>query len=107
MIAENRRRTRSELFTFIRFIAIDEYRSAPDLEEARDASDVDLPADRHVREGSYVFDKAHGFMQVVDGEPVVVKARNGRSAEGIPEKHVRIIRKPIPVRDPVREVLKA
>lgn len=44
-------------------------------------------------------------MQVVDGEPVVVKARNGRSAEGIPEKHVRIIR--IPVRDPVREVLKA
>lgn len=60
-----------------------------------------------MRDGSYFFDKAHGFMQVVDGEPVVVKARNGRSAEGIPEKHVRIIRKPIPVRDSVREVLKA
>ncbi|UPK40836.1 N-6 DNA methylase (plasmid) [Bradyrhizobium sp. 186] len=79
----------------------------PDLEEAGDPSDVDWPVDRHVREGSYFFDKAHGLMQVVDGEPVAVKARKGRSADGIPEKHVRIIRKLIPVRDAVREVLKA
>lgn len=46
-------------------------------------------------------------MQVIDGEPVAVKARKGRSADGIPEKHIRIIQKLIPVRDAVREVLKA
>jgi N12 class adenine-specific DNA methylase/adenine-specific DNA methylase len=79
----------------------------PDLADAGDPSDVDWPADRHVREGSYFFDKAHGLMQVLDGEPVAVKARKGRSVDGIPEKHVRIIRKLIPVRNAVREVLKA
>ena len=80
---------------------------APDLEEAGDTPDVDLPSDRHVREGSYFFDKVHGLMQVLDGDPVAVRARKGRSADGIPEKHVRIIRKLIPIRDAAREVLKA
>lgn len=79
----------------------------PDLEEVGDPSDADWPADRHVREGSYFFDKVQGLMQVLDGDPVAVKARKGRSADGTPEKHVRIIRKLIPVRDAVREVLKA
>lgn len=79
----------------------------PDLDDAGDPSDVDLPSDRHLREGSYFFDKAHGLMQVVDGEANAVRTRKGRSAEGIPEKHVRVIRKLIPIRDAVREVLKA
>lgn len=79
----------------------------PDLEEPGDPSDADWPADRQVREGSYFFDKVQGLMQVLDGDPVAVKARKGRSADGIPEKHVRIIRKLIPVRDAVREVLKS
>lgn len=79
----------------------------PDLEEAGDPSDVDWPPDRHVREGSYFFDKAQGLMQVLDGGSVAVKARKGRSADGIPEKQVRLIRKLIPVRDALREVLKA
>jgi N12 class adenine-specific DNA methylase/adenine-specific DNA methylase len=79
----------------------------PDLEESDDPSDVDLPVDRQVREGSYFFDKARGLMQVVDGESVAVKARKGRSSDGIPEKYVRIIGKLIPIRDAVREVLKA
>ncbi|MVT69494.1 lactate dehydrogenase [Bradyrhizobium pachyrhizi] len=78
-----------------------------DLEDADDQSVLDLPSDRHVREGSYFFDKARGLMQLLDGVPVAVKARKGRMAEGIPEKHVRVIRKLIPVRDAVREVLKA
>lgn len=77
-----------------------------DLEEATDDAPVDLPSERHVREGSFFFDSARGLMQVIDGEPVVVKVRRGRSAEGFPEKHVRIIRKLIPVRDSVREVLR-
>ncbi|HEV2575556.1 MAG TPA: DEAD/DEAH box helicase family protein [Beijerinckiaceae bacterium] len=77
-----------------------------DIEDADDVSGIDLPSDRHVREGSYFFDKAQGLMQVLDGGAVAVKARKGRSADGVPEKHVRIIRKLIPIRDAVREVLK-
>ena len=60
-----------------------------------------------VREGSYFLDTRHGLMQLVDGQPVAVKVRKGRANEGIPEKHVRIIRKLLPIRDAVREVLKA
>ncbi|RWN29313.1 lactate dehydrogenase [Mesorhizobium sp.] len=59
-----------------------------------------------VREGSFFFN-SRGLMQIIDGEPVAVKVRKGRSTEGIPEKHARIIRKLIPIRDAVREVLKA
>ena len=77
-----------------------------ELEDVDDVSGIDLPSDRHVREGSYFFDKAHGLMQVVDGEAAAVQTRKGRSPDGILEKHVRIIRKLIPIRDAVREVLK-
>ncbi|MHC2627274.1 N12 class adenine-specific DNA methylase/adenine-specific DNA methylase [Bradyrhizobium huanghuaihaiense] len=79
----------------------------PDLEDAGDPDLIDLPSDRHVREGSFFFDKAHGLMQVLDGQSVTVKVRKGRSADGIPEKHIQIVRKLIPIRDAVREVLKA
>jgi len=58
------------------------------------------------REGSYLLDTRHGLMQVLDGSPVSVTVRKGRSADGIPEKHVRIIQKLIPIREAVREVLK-
>lgn len=77
-----------------------------DLEEAVDKVPVDLPSECHVREGSFFVDNAKGLMQVIDGEPVAVKVRKGRSTDGIPEKHVRIIQKLIPVRDTVREVLR-
>ncbi|MQB08213.1 lactate dehydrogenase [Agrobacterium tumefaciens] len=78
-----------------------------DLEDATDDSPRDIPAGRHVREGSFFVDNARGLMQVIDGEPVAVKVRKGRNADGIPEKHVRIILKLISVRDAVRVVLKA
>lgn len=78
-----------------------------DLDAADDQAIIDLLNGRHVREGSFFFDNARGLMQIIDGEPIAVKVRKGRSADGIPEKHVRIIRKLIPVRDAVREVLKA
>lgn len=69
---------------------------------------VDLrPRSEKVREGSFFIDTARGLMQMVDGAPVPIKVRKGRSTEGILEKHVRIIRKLIPVRDAVRDVLKA
>ncbi|RFC63834.1 DEAD/DEAH box helicase family protein [Mesorhizobium denitrificans] len=77
----------------------------------RDATEgqvsVDLPSSSYVREGSFFVDTAKGLMQVIDGEPVVIKVRKGRGGDGIPEKHVRIIQKLIPVRDAVRAVLKA
>ena len=79
----------------------------PDLEEAGDNAPAGLASDSHVREGSYFFDKVRGLMQILDDEPVAVKARKGRGADGIPEKHVRIIRKLILIRDAVREVIKA
>lgn len=69
---------------------------------------VDLrPGISKVREGSFFIDTRRGLMQMVDGAPVEIKVRKGRSADGIPEKHVGIIKKLIPVRDAVREVLKA
>ncbi|RWI62182.1 MAG: lactate dehydrogenase [Mesorhizobium sp.] len=82
------------------------YDGEPDV-EADDEAAADLPSDPHVREGSYFFDNAHGLMQVVDGQAMAVKVRKGRSSDGVPEKHVRIISKLIPIRDAVREVLKS
>jgi N12 class adenine-specific DNA methylase/adenine-specific DNA methylase len=74
---------------------------------------VDLrPDNSKVREGSYFVDPKQGLMQIVDGAPVAIPVRKGRTGEGraregMAEKHVRIIRKLIPIRDAVREVLKA
>ncbi|RWE27578.1 N-6 DNA methylase [Mesorhizobium sp.] len=77
----------------------------------RDGEDDDAPADgersdRHVREGSFVVDHRHGLMQVVDGAPEPVRIRKGRAGDGIPQKHVRIIQKLVPIRDAVRAVLR-
>lgn len=60
-----------------------------------------------VREGSFFIDNARGLMQLVDGTATAVPVRKGRGGEGVPEKHVRIITKLIPIRDAVRAVLKA
>ncbi|NRP21911.1 hypothetical protein LPJGGPFB_05170 [Ensifer adhaerens] len=69
---------------------------------------VDLrPKDSPVREGSFFVDRAKGLMQMLDGSAVPVAVRKGRSADGIPEKHIRIVSKLILIRDAVREVLKA
>ena len=79
-----------------------------DLDANDDLDDdlLDRPDDARVREGSYVFDASHGLRQIVDGAPVAVRARKGRTGDGVPEKHIRIVRKLIPIRDAVREVLK-
>ena len=69
---------------------------------------VDLqPRDGSVREGSFFFDRSKGLMQMLDGSAVPVTVRKGRSGDGIPERHVRIVSKLIPIRDAIREVLKA
>ncbi|MDP9762507.1 MULTISPECIES: DEAD/DEAH box helicase family protein [Agrobacterium] len=69
---------------------------------------VDLqPKDRAIREGSFFLDRTKGLMQMLDGSAVPVTMRKGRSGDGVSEKHIRIISKLIPIRDAVREVLKA
>ncbi len=89
------------------------YDGEPDAIGIDGEDEDDAPADglrrgdRHLREGSFFVDHRHGLMQVVDGEPVPVRIRKGRASDGIPEKHVRIIQKLVPIRDAVREVLKA
>ncbi|ARM91118.1 N6 adenine-specific DNA methyltransferase protein (plasmid) [Rhizobium sp. CIAT894] len=78
-----------------------------DLED--DAAEIiDLrPDNARAREGSYFVDNRRGLMQMIDGAPVEIKLRKGRSTDGIPEKHIRIIMKLIPIRDTVRALLKA
>ena len=78
----------------------------PDGEDEAVPAKSESTASLTAREGSYLLDHRHGLMQILDGEPVTIAVRKGRSADGIPEKHVRIIQKLIPIRDAVREVLK-
>lgn len=69
---------------------------------------VDLrPGNEKVREGSFFIDNACGLMQMLDGEPIEIKRRKGRSTDGMSDKHVRVITKLIPVRDTIRAILKA
>ncbi|MEW6454873.1 N-6 DNA methylase [Bradyrhizobium sp. OHSU_III] len=77
-----------------------------DAEEDASPTHATGAAGLTAREGSYLLDNRHGLMQVIDGAPVPVGVRKGRSADGVPEKHVRIISKLIPIREVVREVLK-
>jgi N12 class adenine-specific DNA methylase len=58
-----------------------------------------------IKEGSYVV-VANELIQIVDGAPRKVAVRSGKGSEGIPQKHARIIRHLIPIRDAAREVLR-
>lgn len=100
------------LSTTIGLLPEDRYDGEPgeidfDPDDAGEGNVVERPVERRVREGSFFIDNSRGLMQVIDGEPVAVSVRKGRSADGVPEKHVRIIRKLIPIRDGVRALLKA
>ena len=46
-------------------------------------------------------------MQIIDGAPQKVAVRSGKGSQGLPAKHARIIRTLIPLRDAVRETLRA
>lgn len=77
-----------------------------DAEDSADVVDA-LPQGAGVREGSFFVAKNTALAQMIDGAAVTVTVRKGRASEGVPQKHARIIRKLIPIRDAVREVLKA
>lgn len=78
-----------------------------DFELADEVTDAmaERPDDPKVREGSFFIGEATALMQVVDGVPVPVDVRKGKSTDGIFAKHALIIRKLIPIRDAVRLVL--
>jgi N12 class adenine-specific DNA methylase len=59
-----------------------------------------------IKEGSYVIAE-NVLMQVIDGTPQPVAVKSGKGTEGIFAKHARIIRQMIPVRDALRDVLRA
>ncbi|GLS35029.1 lactate dehydrogenase [Mesorhizobium tianshanense] len=77
-----------------------------DAEDSADVVDA-LPEGAAAREGSFFVAKNTALVQMIDGAAVTITVRKGRASEGVPEKHARIIRKLIPIRDAVREVLKA
>ncbi|KXG84193.1 DEAD/DEAH box helicase family protein [Agrobacterium bohemicum] len=80
-----------------------------DIELETELGDIvdQQPKDGRVREGSFFLDRSTGLMQMLDGAAMQVTVRKGRLGDGIPEKHIRIISKLIPIRDGVRDVLKA
>ena len=59
-----------------------------------------------IKEGSYVVIE-HELMQVIDGVPQRVAVKSGKGTDGIFAKHARIIRQMIPIRDALRDVLRA
>ena len=61
-----------------------------------------------IKEGSYLIGKAGRLMQIVDGAAVPVAIKDGQErGEGIQPKAAKIIRALLPIRDAVREVLRA
>jgi N12 class adenine-specific DNA methylase/adenine-specific DNA methylase len=60
-----------------------------------------------IKEGSYLLGKIGELMQIVDGEARVVAIKSGKGSSGILAHGEKIIRGLLPIRDAVREVLRA
>jgi adenine-specific DNA methylase len=70
------------------------------------ASEMGTVADgATIREGSYVVIRGH-LRQIVSGVPVAIRIKRGKGEE-IPRRHAEVIQALIPVRDAVRDVLRA
>jgi N12 class adenine-specific DNA methylase/adenine-specific DNA methylase len=61
----------------------------------------------NIREGSYFVGKGSALMQIVDGQSQTVAIKSARSKDGIFAKHALIIRKLVPIRNAVREILRS
>jgi N12 class adenine-specific DNA methylase len=99
------------LYDAITLLPVAIYDGEPEVIDPNDEHEAvpvqsESSANLTAREGSYLLDHRHRLMQILDGQPVAVAVRKGRNADGVPEKHARIIQKLIPIRDAVREVLK-
>jgi adenine-specific DNA methylase len=60
-----------------------------------------------IKEGSFFVGQGGRLSQVVNGLPVVVAVRQGKSGEGITARATKVIRALLPIRDAVRDVLRA
>ena len=60
-----------------------------------------------IKEGSYLISNAGRLMQIVDGEARAVAIKEGKGGSGIFARDAKIIRALLPIRDAVREVLRA
>ncbi|HME23095.1 MAG TPA: lactate dehydrogenase, partial [Acetobacteraceae bacterium] len=60
-----------------------------------------------IKEGSYLLGKAGRLVQIIDGEPRVVAIRQGKGSGGILARDAKIIHALLPIRDAVRDVLRA
>ena len=60
-----------------------------------------------IKEGSYLIGPGGRLMQIVDGAAETVQVREGKGTNGIPPRSAKIIRGLLPIRDAVREVLRA
>jgi N12 class adenine-specific DNA methylase len=60
-----------------------------------------------LKEGSYLLSPNGTLLQIVEGRAARVTIRGGRGGAGIPARHARIIKGLIPIRDAVREILRA
>lgn len=59
-----------------------------------------------IKEGSYIT-RDGALAQIVNGLPLAIDVRHGKGTHGIPARHARIIRCLIPIRDAIRDVLRA
>ena len=60
-----------------------------------------------IKEGSYLIDGADRLMQIVDGEARAIAIKTGKGGDGILARDAKIIRALLPIRDAVRDVLRA
>ncbi|MDA8248133.1 MAG: helicase-related protein, partial [Rhodospirillales bacterium] len=60
-----------------------------------------------VKEGSYIVGKAGRLMQIAGGTAVPVPIKDGKTGDGLAPKAAKIIRALLPIRDAVRDVLRA
>ena len=60
-----------------------------------------------IKEGSYFVGAGGRLMQIIDGAPAPVTIREGNTGSGITAKAAKIIRALLPIRDAVRDVLRA
>ena len=60
-----------------------------------------------IKEGSYLPGTADRLVQIVDGEPRAVAIKEGKGSGGIFARDAKIIRALLPIRDAVRDVLRA
>ena len=80
-----------------------------------DADDADEPPHQPgtaaegatIKEGSYLVGQAGRLMQVIGGRPEPVAVKDGKGDPGLPARSARIIRALLPIRDAVRDVLRA